>query len=187
MRIKQFFIIFVLVLPLGCLEDIPPSTGHCSGAIGEQHINDDIYAPESDFYRDDQQHGVEHAYVEMSFGTDLSEAENRNISLTIKGHLRDMPYPHNEGEHRLVEFPDCDDYVDEWELHRFASDCDDCKTHYQSGNLVLTAASRTRITGHFSMTFSDHSSLNCDIDLGRNYDKDTDDHLFQIDSHGNCR
>lgn len=148
----------------GCEKlNAPPSSGDCTGVVDGVNVGGPMDAGASEFHRDDQQGGIEHAFVNVAYSGTAS-------TFRITGFLSDMPAEEDEGAHALPPTGNGAGLVQTWTVAEPAT-----ASLYSAGTLTLTRADRDRLEGSFAMSWSDGGAVDCTIDLRRAYNLDTDD------------
>ena len=168
-HIRRLLLIAALVGAGGCSrQDLEQarSQGTCTGMLRGTPVTGAL-GWSSYFARDDQNYGIEHAFVNLTINEDR-DGDGVTV-MKIDGHLRDMPTVDELGAHRLPSEIDPSGYVDIWDIVL----PDDAIL--ASGTLTITRANNTQLGGAVVMQLTDGSAVECTFVLIRNPLFDTDD------------
>lgn len=138
----------------GCV-DTRPSTGRCTGTLSGVTTPLAMDASESQFHRDDDILLDDDAPFVLSYGGGV---------VRFEGQLADMPSDALLGTHATS-----DPFFHTFEATRPETPLLD------SASMTFTTARSDRLVGTLDATYTDGSTLRCELDLRRAYELDTDD------------
>ena len=148
-------LIALLVLALAGCTDPRPSSGRCTGTVAGAPVEWSIDPDASDFHRWDGLLGDEDGPFRMSYGSG---------ALTIDAEFESLPQESYLGAHALPTDPI-------FHFFRVAH----ASASFDRGTMTLTTATRDRMAGDMTLTFTDGGELACTFDLRRNHALDTED------------
>ncbi len=137
----------------GCV-DTRPSTGRCTGTLTGVTTPLTMDAADSQFHRDDDILDDDAPFA-LSYGGGL---------VRFEGELADMPTDALLGTHA----------TNDAFFHGFGATRPEVPS-LDSASMTFTAARSDRLVGTLDATYTDGSTLRCELDLRRAYELDTDD------------